>query len=242
MSLTKQLKSVNKLLENKQEKLKELSKEEKLNAEILALKGLLKNISKSTSDFGSLDKVVKAIESKKYPEPVKSVKIEDEIKLKKPKWFKQINTNDILLSLSDLLSSLLSRTFKVNLDEYKSAKNAVAVRISNGKEFVHSLGGAIASATSDFTLPDWLKTNQEQILNELNEFNLNDNRSHSSNANIEYLGKEKADATWLVVEIDQTTDTSFRYATVKNNTSYTNYLEAFNNRETLVYGTYSEAF
>lgn len=59
---------------------------------------------------------------------------------------------------------------------------------------------------------------------------------------ITYLGKEKADGTWCVQEIDTTSGTVFRYATVGNNPAYTTYATAFAARASLTYDYYSEVF
>jgi len=64
------------------------------------------------------------------------------------------------------------------------------------------------------------------------------------NANgVVYEGLEDCDGNWQVVAISQSGNvTSNRYANIRNNTTYTNYTDAWDNRLTLTYELYGEAF
>lgn len=58
-----------------------------------------------------------------------------------------------------------------------------------------------------------------------------------------YIGREDADGDWYIMQVDQSNNAkSFRYASAKNNTSYTDYATAWAAYESLTYGTYSQAF
>jgi len=59
---------------------------------------------------------------------------------------------------------------------------------------------------------------------------------------LRYLGKEDMVGDWFVQKLDETSGTQIRFATVKNNTSITSYTDAWTNRASLTYGTYSQAF
>ena len=61
-------------------------------------------------------------------------------------------------------------------------------------------------------------------------------------ATLTYVGKELADATWIVIKIDESSDTAIQYATEINNSGTTTYSTAWTNRASLVYGDYSVAF
>ena len=60
---------------------------------------------------------------------------------------------------------------------------------------------------------------------------------------IYYIGREDADGDWYIMQINQANNAkSFRYASAKNNTSYTDYATAWAAYGSLTYGTYSQAF
>lgn len=73
----------------------------------------------------------------------------------------------------------------------------------------------------------------------LHEFNTNDILTIG---NVTYIGAENSKGDWYIKKIDSTTDTVFRHATVKNNTTVLTYADAISNKTTLTYGIYSEAF
>lgn len=58
-----------------------------------------------------------------------------------------------------------------------------------------------------------------------------------------YIGREDADGDWYITQVNQANNArSFRYASAKNNTSYTDYTTAWAAYGSLTYGTYSQAF
>lgn len=73
----------------------------------------------------------------------------------------------------------------------------------------------------------------------LDEYGLND---EATSGDITYLGKEAAEDEWLIVKIDSSSGTSFRYASEVNNSGTTTYSSAWSNRTTLTYERYPEAF
>jgi hypothetical protein len=56
-----------------------------------------------------------------------------------------------------------------------------------------------------------------------------------------YIGKQNKLGEWVVVKKVESTTTSMRFAGKKNN-SYSSYSDAWDNRVSLTYGYYSEAF
>lgn len=60
--------------------------------------------------------------------------------------------------------------------------------------------------------------------------------------NLTYIGFENLDGEYFIQKIDSTSGKSMRFATVVNNDSVTSYSDAWTNRATLNYGTYSTAF
>ena len=78
------------------------------------------------------------------------------------------------------------------------------------------------------------------IVSRLDEYGTNDIEEASPTT--PYIGKETAGGAWLIVRVDTSTGTSFRFATAQNNAGLTSYSEAWANRAIATYGTYSEAF
>jgi len=63
-----------------------------------------------------------------------------------------------------------------------------------------------------------------------------------STANITYIGKEDEEGNWLIIKVDETSGVSITYATNSNNPTVTTYSNAWSNRTSLTYSTYSGAF
>ena len=63
-----------------------------------------------------------------------------------------------------------------------------------------------------------------------------------ASATLTYIGKEDADGVWVIQKIDESSGLAIGYATQSNNPSVTSYAEAWANRDSLTYGSYSEAF
>jgi len=75
----------------------------------------------------------------------------------------------------------------------------------------------------------------------LSHFGTND--VDKSSSTLFYEGLEDAGGTWQIVKISISGNiTSNRFATKTNNPSNTSYSDAWTNRATLTYGTYSQAF
>jgi hypothetical protein len=239
------------IAEKLQEAVKSLEKRKK---ELELLEGESDNRELLEEIGTKLDKIQKTFKQQEYPEPLESVKVDNlsEIKIpevksvsvKKPNWFKQFNLPDLINSIGELFDNLLNREFKSNLDQYRSAKNAIAVRISNGKSFIESFSAGVATGVSSIEFPNWLarEDTQQEINDKLDTYSLNDTRDHNTDSDITYLGKEDKQGEWLFVRIDKSDGAEFRYATVLNNESVSNYSDALNSRESLNYGTYSQAF
>jgi hypothetical protein len=204
----------------------------------------------------SLDKVKESIDSQDYPQPHKTVKISNlkdvkipelkSVQIEKPTWLKlkQFSLSELISSIGDLFSNLLSREFRVDLEQYRVARNAISVRLSNGKEFLESLNTGIATGMSSIEFPSWIskEETQKSINSKLDTYSLNDVRDNSINSNITYLGKDDKQGNWLIIEINELEGVSMRFATVKNNPLINTYQEAMLNRESLTYDIYSKAF
>lgn len=70
------------------------------------------------------------------------------------------------------------------------------------------------------------------------------NHTDSTVADITYIGHEDSDGVWIIQKIDSTVSntSTITYASIKNNSSYTSYIDAWSNRATMTYGLYSEAY
>jgi hypothetical protein len=75
--------------------------------------------------------------------------------------------------------------------------------------------------------------------NAIGEYRMNDRVDVGTDT---WVGFEDPEGDWIIQKIDQSSGTSIRYATIINNTSTTSYSDAWTNRATLTYGTYSQAF
>jgi hypothetical protein len=85
------------------------------------------------------------------------------------------------------------------------------------------------------------KTYKKVTIDALSHYATND--VDKSSSILFYEGLEDAEGSWQVVKTTLDGElTSMRFATVLNNSMITNYSSAWNQRSSLVYGTYSEAF
>jgi len=83
-------------------------------------------------------------------------------------------------------------------------------------------------------------TKQDEIIAKLNSFSTND--VYLASSTITYIGEETVDGEWLVNKLDTTSGLAKGYATIKNNPTYSTYSSAWNNKATLVYNNYADAF
>jgi hypothetical protein len=74
----------------------------------------------------------------------------------------------------------------------------------------------------------------------IGEYAVND--TTDTNQTVFYVGKEDAAGDWYILRVDKTSGLSNRYASKKNNASYTSYADAWANYGSLTYDTYSVAF
>lgn len=75
--------------------------------------------------------------------------------------------------------------------------------------------------------------------NDLTDFMAHDVDEPSST--LTYVGKVRKDGTWVIMKIDTASGTAIRYAGSKNNSSYSDYASAWNDRDSLTYGLVNEA-
>jgi len=76
----------------------------------------------------------------------------------------------------------------------------------------------------------------QEVRRALSEYILQD-VDETTTTSVTYLGKENTDGTWLIVKIDESSDTSFRYANESNNESYITYATAWAAITSLTYAT-----
>lgn len=71
------------------------------------------------------------------------------IDLNKPNWFKQMTKADMADVIIDVLRAVNKGDgMKIDLDQYRNAKKALAVRLSNGKDFYMAIAGAVAAGNA----------------------------------------------------------------------------------------------
>lgn len=139
MSLASKLSAIKKTVENRESQKKS---HDELISEIRGQKQLLEKL------VDSIKEVDKSVSIKEYPDKIEVSNFPQQkaVEVKKPSWLKQFSLNDLLSSLADMLSAFGSRRFNVNLDEYKTSKNAISVRLSDGKTFINQLATAVGMA------------------------------------------------------------------------------------------------
>jgi len=74
--------------------------------------------------------------------------------------------------------------------------------------------------------------------NSLGEYRMNDREDGADT----YIGMEDPDGSWFIQKITESSGTQIRYASIRNNASTTTYSDAWTNRASLTYDTYSVAF
>jgi hypothetical protein len=85
------------------------------------------------------------------------------------------------------------------------------------------------------------KTYKKVTIDALSHYATND--VDKSSSILFYEGLEDAEGSWQIVKTTLNGNiTSMRFATVLNNSSYSSYTNAWTDRESLVYGFYSQAF
>jgi hypothetical protein len=74
--------------------------------------------------------------------------------------------------------------------------------------------------------------------NAMGEYQMNDKIDAGD---VTYIGMEDAEGNWIIQKIDNTTGISRRFATVRNNPTYSSYTDAWADYLTITYSTYSQA-
>lgn len=185
---------------------------------------------------------------------LKDITFPKTVNVEKPDWLRQLNEKDIAIAFLKALEKISKKDgLKVDLDKYRDASKALAVRLSDGRAFYNAL---IAAMSSGIAFPfkdtdDKVKealvdkdghlqidvlsiVNIEYVTNAIDDYTITD---------VTYFGKEDKDGNWWIMKIDETGNYSvFSHATKTNNGGVTTYSSAWTNRTTLVYGDYSEAF
>lgn len=66
------------------------------------------------------------------------------------------------------------------------------------------------------------------------------NMDETSTASVTYVGQEDSEANYLILKVDETSDTEITYATIVNNPTKTTYALAWTDRLTLDYKKWNE--
>lgn len=129
-------------------------------------------------------------------------------------------------------------------------RNPLPVRLSDGQKFYKALermaeiyAGSSFSAFQDSTGHDG-----RAILNRNNEIQTTTSETWDANdvevvnSTLTYFGEESVDGRWRVRKVVKSGSfTSIRHATIRNNSNYTNYQEAWDDRANLEFGYAREA-
>lgn len=255
---TKEWIELQRLLERLPELLKRLDKDQKVKVENLNEIKIPNKIEVTNPqkkvEVTNLDALYKAVLSvkeavNKLPQEYPEVKIPEtkippypkfpEIKIPKaPEFPKEITVKDMqrLIKLAEKLTA-------------GNAKDPIAVRLSDGKEFYEALTEVLTTSGGNsvpFTYrlggreSGLLTPNREQVVSMVERYTNND--IDTPDQNTTYIGQENTDGEWLIQRIVLTgTINAFRYATIKNNSNKTTYTSAWTARLSLSYGTVSES-
>lgn len=142
MSLTNKFSAIKKSVQQRAALAEEKRSYDELVAQLKEQKKTLDSLIKSVNS------VDKSISLKEYPDKIEVTNFPQQkaVEVKKPSWLKQFSLDELLTSMSDKLSKLVRNRFRVNLDEYRTSKNAIAVRLSDGQTFINQLASAVGMA------------------------------------------------------------------------------------------------
>lgn len=191
--------SLNTKLSSIKKELKEKKLHEELISELVQQKQLLKTV------IDSLQTVDKTIKVKEYPDKIEVTKLPQQkaVEVKKPSWLKQFSLNDLLGSLADMLTAFSSKRFNVNLDEYRSSKNAISVRLSDGQTFINQLASAVgmAGGGKDVVFPE---VQNVEIKNFPGSQDVN--ITAQDNATIDAFGRLRTSEPYTILDTKQLVD------------------------------------
>lgn len=145
MNLAQKVAGIKDSLELRRLSIEESKNNQALLAELNEQKKLLESL------IESVQSVDNSIASKEYPEAPRVMEISnlpeqkefpESFSIKQPNWLKQFSLSE----LTSALSALLSRRLRVDLDEYRTAKKAISVRLSDGQTFINQLAQAVSMA------------------------------------------------------------------------------------------------
>lgn len=145
------------------------------------------------------------------------------------------------------------KSFSVdNLEQLKSddPKKYVPVRLSDGQRFYQAIEELSIAAGRSYAYSDSQGAKQQalvdsdrhvqaDIVGSLDAYQINDKLT---DGNTTYTGNESAEGDWYIMKVVSGTTGRFRYATHKNNPTINTYTGAWNNKSSLTYGYYSQAF
>ncbi len=92
------------------------------------------------SNLPKQEKFPKKIEVSNLPKPLEFPK---KIDISKPDWFKQLTKEELASVISETLNKLNKQGVAVDLDKYRDPKQALAVRLSDGRKFYQALAGVV---------------------------------------------------------------------------------------------------
>lgn len=131
-----------------------------------------------------------------------------------------------------------------------SAKKSLSVRLTDGDKFYKAMEkmGEIMTANPMSAFQHYTGEGARGIVNRNNEVQVTVNDTWDVNDTIKasttvtYFGEESVDGKWRVRKVTKAGSlTSIRHATIRNNPTYTNYIDAWNGMTQLVYGYAREA-
>lgn len=216
-------------------------------------KDLEKNIGKKLSDGESATKDV-ASEVRRTRDTLSKFKvnipkrfdvdIKNDLTIKTPKWYEKPSVlkgvlEDMLTALGALRNTVL-RT-RVEQDR-RDPKDYVNVRLSNGKDFYSASGASVLGGgggvpfktASGQTKEALIDNGSRQIVK--SDFRWIPCDITLTVSSIQYFGYQDSDGAWMIAKHDKTSGDNMRFATVSNNSSYSDYTSAWTNRASLTYG------
>jgi hypothetical protein len=125
------------------------------------------------------------------------------------------------------------------------------VQLSDGKKFYKALDEVVQAVSSSRSVSPFVTKDGDETRATVNrngelQVTVNDtwdvNDTEKASTTLTYFGEESVDGKWRVRSVTKSGNlTSIRHATARNNSSYTGYEAAWNDRENLDYGYAREA-
>lgn len=206
----------------------------------------VKDLNKIVKELNELNRIVAKLPTK-FPEPTK---IPPYPKFPEFPQFPKFPDFPKKLEISNPQEKVEVTNLKEILDGLLNQKPDVYInaRLTNGEDFYEAIRSAISTIKRD-RLPfktsagipqEALIDDQRRLVVSLGEYGIN---NESTSGNTTYTGNEDPEGKWYLMKVTTATGgTTIRYASVINNDAVSDYTTAWDNKESLEYGLYSEAF